>query len=163
MNIIARIARFLSKENIKQSLLNADVPDDIIKLISDFEKVDMTKYTVKKQKYLATIIINNVDNFDKVMELSIEIGLKNPTIIDSIYGIRKMFFNVPFLSSFLLSSDKNTASKIMIGVTEDNEYARRLAGNLKNEGINIIEDGQGMILLQKLEDIIGGNDEVIDI
>ncbi len=163
LNIIAKIARFLSKENVKKSLLNADVPDDVIKLITDFEKVEINIDKIKKQKYFATIIINNVDNFDKVMELSIEIGLKNPTIIDSIYGIRKMFFNIPFLSSFLLSGNKNTSSKILVGVTEDKEYARILAGNLKNEGIDLEKEGQGIILLQKLEDMIGGNDEVIDI
>ncbi|OQY09775.1 MAG: hypothetical protein B6I28_02415 [Fusobacteriia bacterium 4572_132] len=163
LNIMAKIARFLSKEEIKKSLINSDVPEDVMKLISDFEKVEIVKTEGQKNKYLATIIINKVVEFDKVMELAIETGLVNPTIIDSTYGIRKMFFDIPFLNTFALFSDKNISSKILIGITEDKEYAKRLAGVLKNEEIDIEQEGKGIIFLQKLEDVVGGNDDSIDI
>ncbi len=163
LNIMARIARFLSNQEIKKALMNSDVAEDVMKLILDFEKVEIIKTEVKKDRYLATIIINKASEFEKAMELAIEIGLTNPTILDSIYGIRKMLFDIPFLSTFALLSNKNASSKILIGVTEDKEYAKRLSGVLKNEKIDITKEGVGIIFLQKLEDVVGGNDESIDI
>jgi len=117
----------------------------------------------KTEKFLAGIITNEADEFKKVMELAIETGLDSPTIIDSEYGVKKLLYDMPFLGAFSLFSDKSMASQIILGITDDKDYAKNLAGALKNEDINIEDEGAGVIFMIKLFEVIGGVTEILDV
>lgn len=163
LNIVAKIARLLSKEDIRQKLIYADVPRDVIKTIRDFEDAEVISRDRKEiTQYLAMVVINNSEHFDRAIQLSLERGLTNPTILDTTYGICALPFDIPFLGSIGLLADKRSASKIIIGVTADKDFPEKMAGSLHSEGIDLTQDGVGAILMIRLFDLIGGKDKQID-
>jgi len=163
INVMAKIARFLNRDKIKENLLKSDVPDDILKLVSDFEraeKVELQK--TKEEHYLIGVIVNNAEMLNSVEEILLESGLRNPTIIDSEYGIKKMLYNIPFLRSMMLYGKSSSSSKTIIGFTENADFLPSVVGVLKNEGIDFEKKGVGTMFSIKLGQIIGAIDEDID-
>ena len=164
INVMAKIARFLNQDDFKQRLLRADVPQDVLLLINEFENTELIKIQREtKEHFLVGLIINNSEHESKVEEILLEAGLRNTTIIDSEYGIKKILYNIPFLRSFMLYGKTNSTSKTIIGFTCEKDFVSKIVGIFKNEGIDFEKKGEGVLFMIKLMEMIGAIDEDIDI
>lgn len=164
INVLARIARLLQKQEFKDRLLKCDVPEDIEQLISEYERLEYSPMKLKDSKefHLILLTVNNTEKSQEILQLFIELGIANPTIVDSIYGIRKLLYDIPFFGGFILGKDKTSASNIIMGITDNEKITAQLAGALKNEGIDLNKKGEGMLFSIKISNVFGGFDEDID-
>jgi mannitol/fructose-specific phosphotransferase system IIA component (Ntr-type) len=159
--MMAHVARLLRKEKFKEGLLSADVADDVLHVIRDFEEIEEAAAPGKKGMHAIFLLLNEREMVDTAMSLMVELGVKEATIVDSLNIKSKMAFDIPFLG-FLSDRMKRIESKILIGIAESPDVAAKLYTLLKAEGFDLSLRGKGTLFSFPLGTLYGGLDEDFD-
>lgn len=139
--LLSHVTRFLHQKGNVQELLNVHDSHDIIGHF--VEKTDIKgSYSQNRDSNLFTLIVQNENVFDDIIDVFAEIEGCTATIIDG-KNANEFLYKIPLYSSFW-SSTNNNFCRIILSVikkTSTNE-----AISLFNEVINGLENKTGVLL-----------------
>lgn len=153
LKLLASVSRLLSKEDILNGVINAEVMDDVVynlkKLYVEVEKIENPK------KYLLILTVNkNMDKVDIASHLA-EVGMDLPTEIEG-KNLGSASFFIPFLTAFGFMGDFNKYNKTYVGLTDESDAAAKLFSILKKEGIDLNQNGIGSLSQIEVMTSFGG-------
>ncbi len=162
LQLLAQSNRLLKKKKFREALLNSKTPDDVIKILNQYD--DEIVSSDEKEKYLLIMTLNNIDKADDVMNSMIEVGITNASILDSTSMARKLAYEMPvFAGLSYMAQGKSKESNVILAHIENKNTANKLAELLKENGIDLDKKGVGFIQIIRVESIIGSYEEDIEL
>ncbi|MCI0511668.1 PTS sugar transporter subunit IIA [candidate division KSB1 bacterium] len=162
IQLLARITRLLINESNRQAILNAIGPNAAFQIIDTHGNWDIV--IDKSERYLMNLILYREELLDEAIQCLIESGLFQAQILTGIP--LKYYLNQKFT---LLAKGEAKAkyefssSKIITGIVSDHEILRKFSQLLKNHHIDLEEPGVGVLTLTRIEDLVGGVAETLNI
>lgn len=162
LQLIAHSARLLRKDDFIQSLINIQKANNAINILKQHD----IEYTsgVEAANYLMIVTLYNPEYLAQILELMVEVGIDNASIVESLSMAKKLAYDIPlFAGSSLLSREKDENTNIIMASIQNKRHAQILFGLLKENNIDFDKKGNGFIQLIKLEMVLGNPTEDIDI
>ncbi|MCK4696536.1 MAG: hypothetical protein KAT74_12270, partial [Candidatus Cloacimonetes bacterium] len=118
----------------------------------------------EKQNYLLILTLNEPGRASDVMNAMVELGITSASIVDTISMAKKLAYEIPvFAGLSYMAQGKSKRSNVIFAHIENKDIAHKLAGLLKENGIDLDKKGVGFIQTIKVEDIIGNYEEDIEL
>lgn len=158
--VFADITRLLRKKEFKEELIKANVPEDVFLTVSKHSIQEIAIESKHRKRYQVVLILNRPIDDEILSTILLESGMRSLTEIASENLLNKSFKKIPFLGSYFGSA--NFDSRIIIGISADEEIANKLFLLLKSENIDLDEPGTGSLYMVELLTSFGAIDECID-
>jgi mannitol/fructose-specific phosphotransferase system IIA component (Ntr-type) len=162
LQLLAQSNRLLRKSKFRDALLNCKTPDDVIKVLKQYDEGEIN--SEEKGRYLLIMTLNNTNKADEVMNSMIEAGITNASILDSTSMARKLAYEMPvFAGLSYMAQGKSKQSNVIMAHMENINAANKLADLLKKNGIDLGKKGVGFIQIIRVENVIGNFEEDIEL
>ena len=161
LQVLAKIGRLLKEENLKNKLILSDSETDFREIIG---KNDIIPLTQKSEgKYLFVLSINDTNKIKNIYSNLLEIGADTTLIMDTETLQKKLAYDIPIFGGMGFFNKKTPYSKTFFGIINSIEQIDYLNDLLKKEDIDLSKPGVGMLFTTKVEKLIGGMPEEINI
>ncbi len=161
LQVLAKAARLLSDETIRNKLILADTVEGFRGEIAKNDIIPIQKGT--GGKYLFILALSDQKKMQDVISNLVEIGAQTSLIIDSETLEKKLAYDIPVFAGLSYFKGKNPYSKTFIGIMDNSDQIDYLNDLLVREGIDLSRPGAGFLLSIKADRIIGGIPEEIDV
>ncbi len=161
LQVLAKVARLLSDENIRNKLILTDTPEEFRNIIAKNDIIPIVKG--KEGKYIFILAINDQKKIQNVISNLVEIGAQTSLIIDSETLEKKLAYDIPIFAGLTYFKGKSPYSKTFIGILNNKEQIDYLNQLLLKEDIDLTKPGAGFLIAMEATKIIGGIPEEIDV
>lgn len=162
LQILAKSNRLLKKNEFREKLLNCLTADQVVELLAEYDEEEQAGGD--SGNYLLIMTLGEPSQADEVMSAMVELGITNASILEATSMAKKLAYELPvFAGLSYLAQGKSRQSNLIFAHVENKEIARKLAGLLKSNGIDLDKTGVGYIQLIKVDDVIGSFEEEIEL
>ncbi len=161
LQVLAKVARLLSDENIRNKLILTDTPEEFRNTIAKNDIIPIVKG--KEGKYIFILAINDQKKIQNVISNLVEIGAQTSLIIDSETLEKKLAYDIPIFAGLTYFKGKSPYSKTFIGILNNENQIDYLNQLLLKEDIDLNKPGAGFLITMEATKIIGGIPEEIDV
>jgi mannitol/fructose-specific phosphotransferase system IIA component (Ntr-type) len=139
--ILSNITKFLKKDDTLIKILSAKNESDLKESFIRHTNIQTT-YSPTKDSFLFTLIVQDEDRFNDVLDVFAEIEDCTATVIEA-KNASEYLYALPLFSSFW-TTNKNTFCRIITGIVKKSSYNEAIS--LFNEIINSLDDKTGILL-----------------
>ena len=161
LQVLAKAARLLGDENIRNKLVLSDTAEEFRDVIAKNDIIPIQKGN--EGKYLFILALSDQKKMQTVISNLVEIGAQTSLIIDSETLEKKLAYDIPIFAGLSYFKGKSPYSKTFIGIMDNSEQVDYLNELLIKENIDLRNPGEGFLLSIKADRIIGGIPEEIDV
>ncbi len=139
--ILSNITKFLRQPETLNKILSAKSATDLKDSFIRHTNIQ-NNYSPNKDSLLFTLVVQDEDKFNDVLDVFAEIEDCTATVIEA-KNASEYLYALPLFSSFW-TSNKNTFCRIITGIVKKSSYNE--AVSLFNEIINSLDDKTGILL-----------------
>lgn len=161
LQVLAKAARLLGDENIRNKLVLSSSKEEFREVIAQNDIIPIQKGN--NGKYLFVLALSDQKKMQDVISNLVEIGAQTSLILDSETLEKKLAYDIPIFAGLSYFKGKSPYSKTFIGIMDNSEQIEYLNNLLVKEGIDLNKPGAGFLLSIKADKIIGGIPEEIDV
>ncbi|RLD53828.1 MAG: hypothetical protein DRJ01_18850 [Bacteroidetes bacterium] len=162
LKLLAKSSRLLKNKGFYQNLLHAKTPDEILKILEQYDEIEGE--VSPEKDFLLIFTLNKVDKLSDVLSSMVEVGITNSSIIDATSMAKKLAYEMPvFAGLSYMVHGKSKQSQVIISYVQNKKIAQNLADLLKENGIDLSQKGTGFMQLIKIDSIIGNYEEEIEL
>ncbi len=161
LQVLAKTARLLSDETIRNKLILSQSNDDFRAIIAKNDIIPIQQGS--KGKYFFILALSDQKKMQTVISNLVEIGAQTSLIVDSETLEKKLSYDIPIFAGLSYFKGKSPYSKTFMGILDNSNQIDYLNDLLKREGIDLSIPGAGFLLSIKAEKIIGGIPEEVEI
>ncbi len=161
LQVLAKSARLLGDESIRNKLILSNTKDEFREIIAQNDVIPIQRGN--KGKYLFILALSDQKQMQHVISNLVEIGAQTSLIVDSETLEKKLAYDIPIFAGLTYFKGKTPYSKTFIGILNNSNQIDYLNDLLIREGIDLSKPGAGFLLSIKTDRIIGGIPEEIDI
>ena len=154
LQVLAKVARLLGDETVKNKLILSSAPDEFREIIAKNDIIPITKS--KEGKYVFILALSDEKRLQEVISNLVEIGAQTSLIIDSETLEKKLTYDIPIFAGLTYYRGKSPYSKTFIGILNSIDQVNYLNQLLIKEDIDLSKPGAGFILTLEAKKIIGG-------
>jgi len=154
LQVLAKVARLLGEEAVRNKLILASTPDEFREIIAKNDIIPITKST--EGKYVFILALNDEKKLQDVISNLVEIGAQTSLIIDSETLEKKLTYDIPIFAGLTYYKGKSPYSKTFIGILNSIDQVDYLNQLLFKKGIDLSKPGTGFILTLEAQKIVGG-------
>ena len=154
LQVLAKAARLLADETVRNKLILASTPDEFREIIAKNDIIPITKST--KGKYVFILALSDEKKLQEVISNLVEIGAQTSLIIDSETLEKKLTYDIPIFAGLTYYKGKSPYSKTFIGILNSIDQVDYLNQLLIKEGIDLSKPGAGFMLAVEAKKIVGG-------
>ncbi len=162
LQLLAKSNRLLKNKGFCKKILKCETIEQVIDILDEYEEEEIE--VSEKQNYLLILTLNEPGRASDVMNAMVELGITSASIVDTISMAKKLAYEIPvFAGLSYMAQGKSKRSNVIFSHIENKDIAHKLAGLLKENGIDLDKKGVGYIQIIKVEDIIGNYEEDIEL
>ena len=161
LQVLAKVARILSDENLRNRLILSETPQEFRETIAKNDVIPIVKG--KKGKYVFILALNDPKKMQDVISNLVEIGAQTSLIVDSETLEKKLAYDIPIFAGLTYFKGKSPYSKTFIGILNSSEQTEYLNQLLLKEEIDLSKPGAGFLVTIEAKQIIGGIPEELDV
>ncbi|MCD6342915.1 MAG: PTS sugar transporter subunit IIA [Spirochaetaceae bacterium] len=161
LQVLAKTARLFSDEHIRNKLILSESSEEFRAEIAKNDVIPIQKGN--NGEYLFILALSDQKKMQTVISSLVEIGAQTSLILDSETLEKKMAYDIPMFAGLSHFKGKSPYSKTYIGIMDNSNQIDYLNKLLIKEGIDLNTQGAGFLLTIKVEKIIGGIPEEIDV
>ena len=161
LQILAKSARLLSNETIRNKLILSPTKEDFRNVIAQNDIIPIQKGN--KGKYFFILALSDQKQMQNVISNLVEVGAQTSLIIDSETLEKKLAYDIPIFAGLSYFKGKTPYSKAFIGILDNSNQIDYLNDLLLQEGLDLSAPGAGFLLSIKTDKIIGGIPEEVEI
>ncbi|RKX75137.1 MAG: PTS sugar transporter subunit IIA [Spirochaetes bacterium] len=161
LQVLAKTARLFSDEHIRNKLILSESSEEFRAEIAKNDVIPIQKGN--NGEYLFILALSDQKKMQTVISSLVEIGAQTSLILDSETLEKKMAYDIPMFAGLSHFKGKSPYSKTFIGIMDNSNQIDYLNKLLIKEGIDLNTPGAGFLLTIKVEKIIGGIPEEIDV
>ncbi|MCD6123107.1 MAG: PTS sugar transporter subunit IIA [Spirochaetales bacterium] len=154
LQVLAKVARLLGDETVRNKLILSSTPDEFREIIAKNDIIPITKS--KEGKYVFILALSDEKRLQEVISNLVEIGAQTSLIIDSETLEKKLTYDIPIFAGLTYYKGKSPYSKTFIGILNSIDQLNYLNQLLIKEDIDLSKPGAGFILTLEAKKIIGG-------
>jgi len=154
LQVLAKVARLLGDETVRNKLILSSTPDEFREIIAKNDIIPITKS--KEGKYVFILALSDEKRLQEVISNLVEIGAQTSLIIDSETLEKKLTYDIPIFAGLTYYKGKSPYSKTFIGILNSIDQVNYLNQLLIKEDIDLSKPGAGFILTLEAKKIIGG-------
>jgi len=154
LQVLAKVARLLGDETVRNKLILSSTPDEFREIIAKNDIIPITKS--KEGKYVFILALSDEKRLQEVISNLVEIGAQTSLIIDSETLEKKLTYDIPIFAGLTYYKGKSPYSKTFIGILNSIDQLNYLNQLLIKEDIDLSKPGAGFILTLEAKEIIGG-------
>lgn len=164
IQLLARLSRLLKMPENRKTILETIGPNalyNFFEVSGNWEIVED-----KSERFLMSIIIYDDKIFEHIIECLIDLGLIYAQILETVPLKEQLHQKLTFLTrteSIKNETQSPRKSKMIICPVSDREIVNKLSILLKKQGIDLNTPGSGVVTLSKIESMVGGIKESLDI
>ena len=162
MQILAHLSRLLASKKFRDQLLAAKNSQELIDIFKNVEGENIIE-NKKKENFLVGLVLGDEEYEKDSINAFVESGILNAQVIETASIANKLQFSIPLFGSFGFGKSQEKFTKTIFGFSDDDLAVKSIYKILKESDYDIEKPGAGTIFSVKLENIIGGNPEDIDI
>lgn len=155
LKLLASISRLMMRPDFVSDLLGAEISDDVVLAIRKCEVRIERSENPHPKKYFVILTLNKNIKDDRINGLLAEVGVELPVQIEG-QNLEGASTFIPFLATFGISSGLAKYARIYMGITDEKDAAGRLFALLREEGIDLEENGMGSLIQIESMESYGG-------
>ncbi|MCD6181671.1 MAG: PTS sugar transporter subunit IIA [Candidatus Cloacimonetes bacterium] len=162
LRLLAHASRLLRTEVFRKQILDAENVQQIAELIYRYD--EQTSLDDEEGNFLMYLTLHNEAHTEDVLAAMVEIGITGATLLNGVSMARKMAYEMPvFAGLSYMAQGKSKSSQVIIATLTHRHDATKLVLLLKENGIDLDEQGVGFLHLIKVEKTYGTPEENLDL